>query len=137
MIVRNCAGGIVFNGDRVLLLLNDKRDWAFPKGVVRPGEDMMKVAVSRIKIETGLEASIVAPCGKTHYEFYSVTRRKPVHNNISWFVMKTEDESVNVDKAEGFIEARFFGIEEALETITYSQDKSLLMVAYQRYKELG
>ncbi len=137
MIVRNCAGGIVFNGDRVLLLLNDKRDWAFPKGVVRPGEDIMKVAVSRIKIETGLEASIVAPCGKTHYEFYSVTRRKPVHNNISWFVMKTEDESVNVDKAEGFIEARFFGIEEALETITYSQDKSLLMVAYQRYKELG
>ena len=137
MIVRNCAGGIVFNGDRVLLLLNDKRDWAFPKGVVRPGEDIMKVAVSRIKIETGLEASIVAPCGKTHYEFYSVTRRKPVHNNISWFVMKTEDESVNVDKAEGFIEAHFFGIEEALETITYSQDKSLLMVAYQRYKELG
>lgn len=117
--------------------MNDKRDWAFPKGVVRPGEDIMKVAVSRIKIETGLEASIVAPCGKTHYEFYSVTRRKPVHNNISWFVMKTEDESVNVDKAEGFIEARFFGIEEALETITYSQDKSLLMVAYQRYKELG
>ncbi|MBO4242481.1 MAG: NUDIX domain-containing protein [Clostridiales bacterium] len=137
MVVRNCAGGIVFKDDKVLMLMNDKREWAFPKGVVRAGEDILEVAVARIKIETGLTAKILSPCGKTHYEFYSVSRRKPVHNNISWFVMSTTEDKIDVDYSEGFIDARFFPIEEALETITYSQDKALLMMAFQRYKEIG
>ena len=38
MIIRNCAGGIVFCGDKVLLLRNDKHEWVFPKGVVRAGQ---------------------------------------------------------------------------------------------------
>ena len=75
MIVRNCAGGIVFCGDKVLMLLNDKHEWAFPKGVVRAGQKLTDIAVKRIKIEAGVDASIVAPCGKTKYEFFSVTRR--------------------------------------------------------------
>ena len=33
MIVRNCAGGVVFRGDKVLLVCNDKQEWGFPKGV--------------------------------------------------------------------------------------------------------
>ena len=125
MIVRNCAGGIVFCGDKVLMLLNDKHEWAFPKGVVRSGNKLTETAINRIKIEAGVDATIIAPCGKTKYEFFSVTRKKPVHNNVSW---SAED---------GFIDARFFTMEEALDTITYSQDKSLLMMAYQRYRELS
>ncbi len=136
MIVRDCAGGIVFCGDRVLMILNDKHEWSFPKGVVRPGQKMTEIAIKRIKAEAGVDASIIAPCGKTKYEFFSVTRRKPVHNNVSWFVMKAEKDEVNASLSEGFVDARFFTIEEALETITYSQDKSLLMMAYQRYKEI-
>lgn len=137
MIVRDCTGGIVFHEDKVLLLENDKHEWAFPKGVIRPGQKMTEVAVSRIKIETGIEAKILAPCGKTNYEFYSVSRRKPVHNNVSWFVMKALTNEITVDASEGFLEAKFFPIEDAIDMITYSQDKTLLMVAYQRYKELG
>ena len=137
MIVRNCAGGIVFCGDKVLMLLNDKHEWAFPKGVVRAGQKLTDIAVKRIKIEAGVEASIVAPCGKTKYEFFSVTRKKPVHNNVSWFVMRATSEETKASEEDGFIDARFFTMEEALETITYSQDKSLLMMAYQRYRELS
>ena len=51
--------------------------------------------------------------------------------------MKAESDHVEPSLSEGFIDAGFFTIEEALETITYSQDKSLLMMAYQRYKELA
>ncbi len=137
MIVRNCAGGIVFCGDKVLMLLNDKHEWAFPKGVVRAGQKLTDIAVKRIKIEAGVDASIVAPCGKTKYEFFSVTRKKPVHNNVSWFVMRAQSEETQASEADGFMDAKFFTMEEALETITYSQDKSLLMMAYQRYRELS
>ena len=38
MIVRNCGGGIVFRGDKVLLVCNDKHEWGFPKGVIRSSD---------------------------------------------------------------------------------------------------
>lgn len=136
MIVRNCAGGIVFFEDSVLLLCNDKHEWAFPKGVVRIGEKERDIAINRIKVEAGIEAAILTPCGKTHYEFYSVTRQKPVHNNISWYVMKASDNKVTANIENGFIDGKFFPLEEAMNQVTYSQDRSLLMMAYQRYKEL-
>lgn len=136
MIVRTCSGGIVFNGDSVLLLSNEKHDWFFPKGVVRAGQKDREIALQRVKIEAGIDAAIVAPCGKTHYEFYSITRQKPVHNNITWYVMKATSTDIVPNPDEDVIEGKFVNIEEAMETVTYSQDKTLLMMAYQRYKEL-
>lgn len=136
MIIRNCAGGIVFNNDSVLMLRNDKHEWVFPKGVVRVGQKEKDIAVERIKIEAGIDASILAPCGKTNYEFYSITRQKPIHNNVSWFVMNTSEINVTPSSEENFIDGGFFPIDKAMEMVTYSQDRSLLMMAYQRYKEL-
>ena len=136
MIIRNCAGGIVFHNDSVLLLKNDKHEWCFPKGVVRVGQKEKEIALERVKIEAGLDAEILAPCSKTHYEFYSITRQKPIHNNVSWFVMKTDSDNVVYNKEADFIDGRFFSLDDAMNAVTYSQDKSLLMVAYQRYKEL-
>ena len=137
MLIRNCTGGIVFNGEKVLMIENDKHEWAFPKGVIRVNQKLTEVVVRRVKLETGVDAKVVAPCGKTHYEFYSITRRKPVHNNISWFIMKTDDVKPVANKEENILNAKFFDIQVAMEKVTYSQDKSLLLMAYQKYKELG
>ena len=137
MIVRNCAGGIVFTGDKVLLVANDKEEWGFPKGSVKTDSDLSlsEFAKNRVKTETSVDAKVIAPCGKTNYEFYSVTRRKPVHNNVSWFVMETQSEHCKADPESGTINCRFVEINKALDEITYSQDKSLLMMAYQKYRE--
>lgn len=137
MIVRNCAGGLVFAGDKVLLIRNDKHEWSFPKGVCKTGDRLVDVARSRVLIETGVDAEVIAPCGKTSYEFYSATRGKPVHNNISWFVMKAPSEKCSPKESEGVLDAGFFTVEEAMENVTYSQDKSLLMVAFQKMREHG
>lgn len=137
MLIRNCTGGIVFNGDKVLMIENDKHEWAFPKGVIRVNQKLTEVVVRRVKLETGVDAKVVAPCGKTHYEFYSITRRKPVHNNISWFIMKSDDVKPVANKEENILNAKFFDIQVAMEKVTYSQDKSLLLMGYQKYKELG
>ena len=40
MIVRNCSGGIVFSGDKVLIVSNDKHEWGFPKGAVKSSADL-------------------------------------------------------------------------------------------------
>ena len=137
MIVRNCAGGIVFTGDKVLLVANDKEEWGFPKGSVKTDSDLSlsEFAKNRVKIETAVDAKVIAPCGKTNYEYYSISRRKPVHNNISWFVMTAKSEECEAYPDTGTIECKFVGVAQALEEITYSQDKSLLMMAYQKYRE--
>ena len=137
MIVRNCSGGIVFSGDKVLLVSNDKHEWGFPKGAVKSSADLSLSAFAkdRVKSETGVDAKVLAPCGKTNYEYYSISRRKPVHNNISWFVMQAQNEECEAVPDTGTIECKFVGVASALDEITYSQDKSLLMMAYQKYRE--
>ena len=138
MIVRNCAGGVVFCGDKVLLVCNDKHEWGFPKGVIRLSDKskLSDIVSKRIKEETGITATVLAPCGKTNYEYYSITRNKPVHNNISWFVMSAQEETIVITPETGTIGAKFENVEKALARITYSQDKALLMMACQKYREL-
>ena len=69
LLFRNCAGGIVFYENRALLMRNEKDEWVMPKGVIREGGDMRRVALDRVKIEAGVEAEILASAGDTCYEF--------------------------------------------------------------------
>ncbi|MBR3340250.1 MAG: NUDIX hydrolase [Clostridiales bacterium] len=137
MIVRNCSGGIVFTGDKVLIVCNDKQEWGFPKGAVKTDSNLSlsEFAKGRVKTETDVDARVIAPCGKTNYEYYSISRRKPVHNNISWFVMDTASENCRAFPESGTVDCKFVEVALALNEITYSQDKSLLMMAYQKYRE--
>ena len=38
MIVRYCAGGVVFYANKVLLVKNDRGEWTLPKGKIHPDE---------------------------------------------------------------------------------------------------
>ena len=42
--VRNCAGGVVFAGDDVFLLKNDKGEWIMPKGIIRDRRNAREVS---------------------------------------------------------------------------------------------
>lgn len=137
MLVRNCAGGVVFSGTKVFLLKNDKGEWVLPKGIIRNGDMANEVALKRVKEETGITAEIVSPAGRTNYEFFSVTRQKPVCNKITWYIMKSLNDDYNINKEENFVDGGFFDIEEAIERITYSQDKSLLNLSYNKLNELA
>lgn len=136
MLERNCAGGIVFYGDSVLLLQNEKAEWCFPKGVIRTVEKPEEVALQRVSYEAGVEAKVLFPIGRTNYEFYSITRQKPVCNKIVWYVMRTTSNEVKPNAEQNFSDGGFFPVDDALNMVTYSQDRSLLMMAYQRYKEM-
>ncbi|HBP38136.1 MAG TPA: NUDIX hydrolase [Clostridiales bacterium] len=136
MLVRNCSGGIVFSGDKVLLLQNEKHEWIFPKGVVRTGEFPDEVAVQRVLLEAGVKARIISSAGRTNYEFYSISRQRPVCNKIVWFVMLSETAGVAPQPSQEFLSGGFYPVDEAMQLVTYSQDKSLLMISYQKYKEL-
>lgn len=137
MIFRECAGGIVFNGDKVFLLQNEKGEWVFPKGVIRHGKTSTAVALARVKEESAIDASILSAVGETSYEFYSITRNAPVCNRIVWFLMTTDNADFVINKDHTpFQDGGFFNIIDAFDKVTYSQDKSLLNIAYRKLKEL-
>lgn len=136
MLVRNCSGGLVFCKDKVLLLRNDKHEWVFPKGVLHEGDDPADLALRRVLLEAGIKARMIIQAGKTAYEFYSLSRQRPVANKITWYIMDSETDQVVPSEANGFTEGGFFAVEDAMNMVTYSQDKSLLMLAFQKYKEL-
>lgn len=134
MLTRICAGGVVFFKDKVFLLQNDKGDWVLPKGVIRSNELAQEVALQRVKTEGGIEAKIISPAGETSYEFYSYSRKKPVCNKIDWFIMEAEQDSFLINPEEGFQNGGFFALAEALERITYSQERSLVNLAFRKFK---
>ncbi len=135
MLVRNCAGGIVFCGSKVFLLRNEKEEWGFPKGVIRSGELPNEVALMRVKDEGDIAAEIVSTAGHTNYEFFSVTRQKPVCNKIIWYIMKSNNHYYKIKNNEKITDAGYFEIDEAMRMVTYSQDKALLNLSYRRFKE--
>lgn len=135
MIIRNCAGGVVFKDNKVLILKNEKDEWILPKGKIRGNSLPPETATERVEYETGVEAKIVSSAGETAYEFYSISRHEPVCNKITWYIMESEDENFDINKEEGFKEGGFYPIEKAVELITYSQDKSLVSLSYKRYLE--
>ncbi|NLK69278.1 MAG: NUDIX hydrolase [Clostridiaceae bacterium] len=137
MLLRNCAGGVVFSSNnKVFLLQNEKGEWGFPKGVIKNGELQSEVALRRVLKEGGINATIISPAGRTNYEFFSVTRQQPVCNRITWYIMSTENEDYSIGEPDKYKKAGFFTIEDAMEKITYSQDRSLLHVSYLKYKEV-
>ncbi len=136
MLLRNCAGGVVFSSDKVFIMENEKEEWVFPKGVIKNGELQSEVALRRVMEEGGINAEIISPAGRTNYEFFSVTRQQPVCNRITWYIMMAQDEKYRIGEPEKYTNAGFFPIEEAMEKITYSQDRSLLNVSYMKYREL-
>lgn len=136
MLFRNCAGGVVFHKDKVLILKNEKDEWVLPKGVIRNGNLSRDVALSRVKEEAGVDAEIISSVGETCYEFFSLTRQKPVCNEITWYLMNAPEEKCELDKEQGFKDIGFFEISDALEKITYNQDRSLVSLSYRKYKEI-
>lgn len=135
MLIRQCAGGVVFYQDKVLLLQNDKKEWTLPKGVIRNGDLAPDVAVRRVKEEAGVEAAIVSPAGQTSYEFYSYSRQRPVCNQITWYIMRAAAEEYNISSQEGFLDGGFFPVEQAIEKASHNQEKSLICVSYKRLTE--
>lgn len=134
MLFRKCAGGVVFHGENVFLLKNEKGEWVLPKGVVRGNTSQQEVAVARVQAETGVDARILEAVGETNYEFYSVSRRTPVCNRVMWYTMDAQAETFRIAFEQGFTDGGWYPLETALDMITYTQDQSLLRLAHEKYK---
>lgn len=138
MLVRNYVGGVVFSGDKVLLLRNDKDEWVLPRTVMQDGEIPNEVAVKKIGEGSGIAAEIVCTAGHTNYEFSCVTRQKPFCNKTTWYIMKSLNENSNEVRKKDNKPGRicFFKVDKAMDIISSNQDKSLVNLSFKKYREL-
>jgi len=134
MIVRRCAGGVVFYANKVLLLKNDRGEWTLPKGKISGGGLPFESAVERVKHESGITAYMVDIAGDTMYEFFSRSRQQEVCNAVMWYVMEAEDTKCVL--APEFSEGGFYKLKDALGMLTHSKEKALVEISYKKYKDL-
>jgi 8-oxo-dGTP pyrophosphatase MutT (NUDIX family) len=135
MLMRSFAGGVVFSGDKVLLLKNERNEWVLPRGVMHDGELSSEAAVRRIREESGIATEIVFTAGQTSYEFSSTTHKKPFCNKTTWYIMKSlNGENKMKNNSSRFMD--FVRIDEAMNLINSGHDKSLVSLSYKKYREL-
>ena len=87
------------------------------------------VALYRVEAEAGIRAEIVAPVGRTSYDFYSQSRRKSVSNRIQWYVMRAGDRRYRIAFEQGFLDGDYYPYEVAVRLLTHEQDREILRKA--------
>lgn len=134
MILRRCAGGIVFYANKVLIIKNDKGEWTIPKGKISDSDIPSEVAPIKVKEEVEVEAKVLDMAGDTMYEFYSRSRQQKVCNAIMWYIMETNNTVYNIND-ENIVEAGFFKVKDAIDMLTHNREKSLVDISYRKYKD--
>ncbi len=103
MVVKQ-AGGVVLEGDQVLLRRTPKGEYLFPKGHIDPGETEEATARREVAEETGVEAEIVLPLGEISFSYqgdeYRVTMflMRVVRQLPEWR-QHLEEDTVVVDRS--------------------------------------
>lgn len=134
MILRRCAGGVVFYANKVLIVKNDRGEWTLPQGKILDNELQHESAILKVKEEAGVDASILEVAGDTMYEFFSRTRKKEVCNAVVWYIMETDN--ANYSLSEELLEGGFFKVKEAINMLSHNKEKSLVDISYKKYKDL-
>jgi len=132
--IRSCAGGVVFCGEDVFILMTDKGEWVMPKGVIRNHNRSNEVALWRVEDEAGIHAEIIGIAGNTRYDFFSESRGKEVSNRIQWFAMRAGDHTFRISYDQGFLNGGYYPVDRAREMLTYEPDKHILDAAYDIYR---
>ena len=132
--IRSCAGGVVFCGENVFLLMSDRGEWVMPKGVIRNRNRSNDVALWRVEDEAGIHAHIIGIAGNTRFDFFSESRGKDVSNRIQWFAMEADDPDFRISFDQGFLNGGYYPVERAREMLSHECDKQILDTAYQIYE---
>ncbi|MGF3072883.1 bis(5'-nucleosyl)-tetraphosphatase [Facklamia sp. P12945] len=125
---KSCGAVIYYkdNQDFLFLLIQHENGghWAFPKGHIEKGETEEETALREIKEETGLEVEL----NNQFRETTLFSPKKDVMKEVVYFIAKTNSNKVTrqLEEVSQFI---WLPYQEALDKITYSNDKDLLVKA--------
>lgn len=135
------SGGVIFRrrGDDIevaLISVRTSRAWCLPKGLIDKPETPAEAALREVREEAGLNGKIIADLGHISYWYVINNDRVKVHKTVHFFLMEylsgsTDDHDHEVE------EARWYLIGDALNTVTYKNEKDILKKAMHMIEEMG
>ena len=134
------AGGVVLREgpgglESLLIATHGGRRWSLPKGRLEDDESSGEAAIREVEEETGITATILAPLETVEYWFYA-SRTLRLHKFVEYFLMAFESGEPRPQITE-VDEVRWWPIAEAMERVTYKNDRRLLEMARDAWGEAG
>lgn len=128
-VMEKSCGCVVINGNKVLLVRQNKGHWEFPKGHVEENETEKETAIREVKEETNLDVEIISD---KRYVIQYVTD-KGNDKMAVYFIAKPL--SMELERQEAEIQTLgWFEFNDAMETITYENSKKLLAMVLEDLK---
>lgn len=114
------------------------RVWCLPKGLVEKGENIAATAHREVKEETGLDGKIIKKINSIHY-FYSGKDEKGTKRylKIVYFFLMEYTKGDTAFHDEEVEDCRWFPLDEAIDTISYKDEREILEKAGEIIMEGG
>ena len=126
------CGAVIFskNGKRAYLLLKyGWGHWGFVKGHVEEGEDEKQTVLREAEEEAGINAEQLEfiPSFKEKISYFYTNEGKRVYKEVTYFLVKSSEK--NVKLSHEHTDYRWLPYKEAMELLTYQNDKNVLYKA--------
>ncbi len=126
------AGGVVFRDREIVVIVPRRRAadgaqvLALPKGHIDAGEDALQAALREVREETGVLAELVQELDEVRYWYKRDGRT--ILKAVRFFLFRylsgdTRDHDLEVE------EARWMGIEQAAEALSYKGERQMVVLA--------
>jgi 8-oxo-dGTP pyrophosphatase MutT (NUDIX family) len=131
--VVKAAGGVVFNGDKILLI-HRRGVWDLPKGKLDPGESSRVAALREVEEETGVRAALGDKICTT-YHTYSHNGSRML-KRTKWYRMTMLDDANMTPQAEEDIDQLAWLDRPAVQQALTRSFSSIRYVIEQTYQSL-
>lgn len=98
--------------------------WSYPKGHVEDGETEVVTAKREIKEETNLEVEI----DEAFREMTTYSPKTGIMKDVIYFIAYAKNKEVTIQESE-LIDYKWLTLDEAVDLVTYKEDKEILRKA--------
>ncbi len=126
------SGGVVFRRfggiPKYLLILDRHGNWGFPKGHLKKGESASDAAHREILEETGL-SDLIGHATMRELDWTFRVGNAVVHKRCVYFLFESTAGETCAQAEEGITECAWFAYEDAIQTLSFQNTRTLLTEA--------
>jgi 8-oxo-dGTP pyrophosphatase MutT (NUDIX family) len=139
--VQRSAGGVTYrevDGQMMVVLIATKQGkvWGLPKGQIEESEEPLAAALREVREETGLTSECVADLGRIEYWYRDSESTVLFHKFVHFFLFRYTGGDVGQHGWE-VDEARWFSIDDAVDSISYDDEREVLLRGRERWESLS
>jgi len=119
---KSCGCIIINDKNEVLLIHHNAGHWDFPKGHMEDGETEVQTAIREVKEETNIDVEV-----KEEYRYSTkYSPKEDVIKEVIYFLARNISDNKQA-QLEEVSEVKWFGMEEAIDKITYDNSRNILI----------